>query len=947
MKRHVLALLSTCALGTSLLAQQAPTLCGTDQERARLIAQDPTYLEREAAFLQELRDLMRNSAVDRDGDQVYRIPVVFHILHQKGSENISNEQILSAMEILNRDYDKRNADTLGIHPAFENNIADMDIEFRLATRDPNGNCTNGIVRHQTIETFRGEATSKLKPWPREKYMNIWVTDRILSGAAGYFTYGGWSVLDGIMILNDYLGNVGTGTTGRDRALTHEVGHFLSLAHIWGSNNGVPDPNTPDYAMQSDCGDDGVDDTPFTRGWNTCVSPDNPVRPWGDCSKQSFYRAPSGQDAGRFIGYTFNNVTTSSGTVDPTPIEDVYDLQDLSRLLVDISSISANGVSANSSKDSSFAFTEWSLGAPDQATTIGELTGAFDNSDYYQFQLAPQTSDKQTGVPNFTFTLGRNETGIRTFSVRSSANNYTSNLPIVPTTGITVNSSNVGFISADATTTYRVTIDPPASGHTPFTQPLSVDVAQPVTYRIYAWNAEDASGSFIVDSLLIDGYVAEVENAQNYMEYSYCPNHMFTNGQRERARTALLSPTYQRNNLWTDANLIATGTADGTEAICTPEADFYAQVGQNANNPDVPFSPLACVNTNVRFVDNTALAFPETWSWTFQDGVPATSNQQNPTVQFTSSGWKLVTLTVTNSAGSSTKSDPYAVFIGAPDVAVTPYYEGFETMEGTNLYPYLGVNHDANNVTQFRRSTTAGFNGTACAKLNSADRNQLDLIDPVNVGDIDDLITPLFNMSGAPSATLSFRYAYYTTTTDVDTMSEQLSVFWSTDCGRSWLGGGAAQTLTGTALLTNGNNTSEPASEWKLKTITLPGSVLSSNVRFRFRYTSSAFSGNLYIDDIWIGVPVGVEEFIASDFIQLFPNPTNDHFNLQVIGMEASPTEVTITDLRGAVVFNKTFQPNGGANIEISGREIGLSEGMYMLRAQNRIGSHTQKLIMGR
>ncbi len=715
MKRHVLALLSLLSLGPVALAQESHKPCGTDQERARMIAEDPTYLEREAAFLQELQDLMQNSVSDRDDDQVYVIPVVFHILHLKGKENITNEQILNQMDILNRDYAKENADTSIVWPPFQDIIADMDIEFRLASRDPTGQCTNGIVRHQTIETLRGESTSKLTPWPRDKYLNVWVTNRILSGAAGYFSYGPWSVLDGIMILNDYVGSIGTSNENASRALTHEVGHYLSLAHVWGTNNGVPE-NAPPGHMQADCGDDGVEDTPLTRGWNFCPSMANSM----DC--------------------------------DPTI----------------------------------------------------------------------------------------------------------------------------------------------------------------------------------------------VENVQNYMEYSYC-SYMFTEGQRTRARSALNSPTYQRSNLWTDANLHVTGVADDNIATCPPTADFYAQVGLNLGNPEIPFAPLACTNTSVRFVDNSGRSFPTAWEWTFQDGTPSTSTQQNPTVQFSSSGWKTVTLTVSNAYGSNSTTNPYAVYIGATDVAISPYYESFETGTGTDPVPYLSMNYD-NSVTQYERYTGGGFTGNSCIRLNASWQNQLDIIDPVNVGDIDDFITPLVNLSGAPSATFSFRYAYYTNTADLDTMDEYLEVMSSTDCGRSWLLRGR---LDGTTLLTNGNNSSAPPAEWKLKTYSLPGSLLSPNVRFRFRYVSSAFSGDLYIDDIWIGVPVGVEEFMEDGFISLYPNPTNDQFSLQVIGMESSATEITITDLRGAVVFQNKYQPSGEANIQISGREIGLAPGMYMLRASNNIGSSAQKLMMGR
>ncbi|MBK7382459.1 MAG: PKD domain-containing protein [Flavobacteriales bacterium] len=717
MKRPILATLALLALTTSW-AQQPTVLCATDIMRARAIAEDPDFLIREAAFEQELQQLIANSAIQRDEDQTYVIPVVFHIMHLNGRENITNEQVLNEMEILNRDWAKRNADTSLVIPAFADNIANMNIEFKLASIDPLGQCTTGIIRHRSAETFRGESTSKEKPWPRSKYLNVWVVKGILSGAAGYFSGGPPSWSDGIVILQQYVGDGssnGTGNVNQSRALTHEVGHYLSLAHVWGTNNGVPE-GAPPCHMQAVCGDDGVEDTPLTKGWSCCPS-------------------------------------------------------------------------AEESKD-----------------------------------------------------------------------------------------------------------------------------CDPTIY----------------------------ENYQNYMEYSYC-SRMFTNGQRDRARAALLSPTSQRDILWTAANLQATGVAAGYEMTCPPEADFYAQVGTDPTNPAIPFPAMSCTNTNVRFYDNSARAFPTSWSWTFQDGTPSTSTAQNPLVQFSTTGYKSVTLTVTNDHGSTSKTDQYAVFIGGPDVSITPYYESFETMQGEDLNPYVSVNYEAN-LTSWKRFTGGGATGPSCAMLNSGSRNQLDLIDGDNEGDYDDLVTPLLNLSGAPSAQLSFRYAYSTMTTTAAEITEYLEIKSSTDCGRTWLD---RATITGTQLVTNGNNMAVPPQAWTLRTLTLPGSLLAQNVRFRFRYVSSEFSGNLFIDDIWIGVPVGVQEFTNEGFISLFPNPTNDHFSMQVIGMESTATEITITDLRGAVVYRNKVQPNGGAMIELSAAEMGLAEGMYLLRAANNLGSSAQKLIVGR
>jgi PKD repeat protein len=199
---------------------------------------------------------------------IYTIPVVFHILHTYGTENISDAQVMDAVNILTRDYNKQNADTANIVSAFLGIAANVGIEFKLAKLDPQGNCTNGIDRIYTPLTNIADDDAKLNPWPRNKYLNIWVAKGIASGAAGYSMYPSSvassfaAAIDGIMILHNYVGSIGTGSAARSRALTHEVGHWLNLPHPWGNSN------SPGVA--SNCSiDDGVTDTPNTIGWTTC------------------------------------------------------------------------------------------------------------------------------------------------------------------------------------------------------------------------------------------------------------------------------------------------------------------------------------------------------------------------------------------------------------------------------------------------------------------------------------------------------------------------------------------------------------------------------------------------------------------------------------------------------------------------------------------------------
>src|SRR4051812_49248702 len=62
----------------------------------------------------------------------YLIPVVFHVLHQGGPENISDSQVKDALNILNRDYAKQNADTAFIIPEFKLLADSTKIQFALA-----------------------------------------------------------------------------------------------------------------------------------------------------------------------------------------------------------------------------------------------------------------------------------------------------------------------------------------------------------------------------------------------------------------------------------------------------------------------------------------------------------------------------------------------------------------------------------------------------------------------------------------------------------------------------------------------------------------------------------------------------------------------------------------------------------------------------------------------
>ena len=263
-------------LSSYLHAQNSQPLlnCGTDEMHQQLFQDRPELNSGIISAYEQLQNFTHNfeSTTDRSNDP-YIIPVVFHVIHNYGPENISDAQIYDAIEQVNLQLRKLNADTTDIVSDFENSAADTEIEIRLARKDPDGNCTNGITRSVSPTTMVGDHEVKsVIQWPPDQYLNIYVCNQA-SGLAGHAmmpapadTIPEW---DGIVMQHSYVGTIGTSDFFRRTVLTHEIGHYLNLQHIWGGNN-VPNYYYLPVAQATNCDhDDDVADTPLTIGWQSC------------------------------------------------------------------------------------------------------------------------------------------------------------------------------------------------------------------------------------------------------------------------------------------------------------------------------------------------------------------------------------------------------------------------------------------------------------------------------------------------------------------------------------------------------------------------------------------------------------------------------------------------------------------------------------------------------
>ena len=249
--------------------------CATMDVHRRLLSSNPAYAKARAQ-IENLTLLYGKGARSPQRPGITRIPVVVHVVWNTAAQNISDAQIASQIDVLNRDFRRTNPDVTNTPAPFLPLTADARVEFYLANVDPNGAPSTGIIRRQTtVVSFSGndavksQATGGADAWPADQYLNTWVC-QLGGGLLGYAQFpGGPPATDGVVILHSAFGTTGTAAPPfhLGRTATHEIGHWLNLNHIWGDdgtgcsgtdnvadtpNQGGPRTGTPTFPQVS-CG----------------------------------------------------------------------------------------------------------------------------------------------------------------------------------------------------------------------------------------------------------------------------------------------------------------------------------------------------------------------------------------------------------------------------------------------------------------------------------------------------------------------------------------------------------------------------------------------------------------------------------------------------------------------------------------------------------------------
>ncbi|MBK8659490.1 MAG: fibronectin type III domain-containing protein [Bacteroidetes bacterium] len=239
MKKIYLTLAVLIGLISTSTAQRN---CGA-MEHLHHMTQDPQILQIREAIEAHTQQFVSEYNPET-GRAVVTIPVVVHVVYNTSAQNVSDAQIQSQLTVLNNDFRKLNADWSSTPSVFQSLVADAEVQFCLAQRDPSGNATTGIIRKSTTVTsfstndnVKRAANGGSDAWPASSYLNLWVCN-ISGGILGYAQFpGGAAATDGVVINYTAFGTTGTAAApfNKGRTATHEVGHWLNLYHIWGDD----------------------------------------------------------------------------------------------------------------------------------------------------------------------------------------------------------------------------------------------------------------------------------------------------------------------------------------------------------------------------------------------------------------------------------------------------------------------------------------------------------------------------------------------------------------------------------------------------------------------------------------------------------------------------------------------------------------------------------------
>jgi hypothetical protein len=238
-------------------AQQNETLtekrCHSHEILQEKMAADPAFAQR----IEEIERFTQKAIANRTlSNGIMTIPVVFNVIYRTSTENISDAQIQSQIDVLNEDFGATNSDYNTACPY--DNVKSGNTGIRFVLDGINRKYSN-TKSWRTNDAMKFSSSGGIDATSPTTKLNIWTVNKMTSGGRtilGYAQFpGGSASTDGVVLGYNYTGRTGTVSAPYNlgRTATHEVGHWLNLRHIWGD---------------ATCGSDLVSDTPTHNASNS-------------------------------------------------------------------------------------------------------------------------------------------------------------------------------------------------------------------------------------------------------------------------------------------------------------------------------------------------------------------------------------------------------------------------------------------------------------------------------------------------------------------------------------------------------------------------------------------------------------------------------------------------------------------------------------------------------
>ncbi len=932
------------------------------------------------------------SRTKKTNTTVYQIPVVVHVFH-KGEPvgsgvNLSEERVLAQIDSLNADFRRQNADTINTPTEFLPVAADIEVEFVLAKQDPGGNPTNGIIRLQgSRDVYRANSHRPLLRsesfWPASNYLNIYVLD--LQAFLGYASFPLVTlegiindpedyIFDGVLVDYQYFGVNPSAPSFESfgRTLTHEIGHYLGLRHIWGDGGCTID--------------DFVDDTPLADNDN------------GDYSSPCTFPNPDDSQVCQsgepemfqnYMDYTddvcMNLFTEGQKTRMRTIMDNAPNRTSL------INSPGRLEPTKFSNDLAAIAILNPKNSLCNSSTEPALIVSNFGNNEITTYDVQLLIDGTPTSTPvTVPVTLQPNQSDTTTFSMESISVATTISFQVS-----NVNSTTDGNPSNNAVSVFVSSV---SSNSLPFIEdfegtpqilgglgtnhpwevtnaPKELSTNQALVFKAYnntAWHDErviiktpildltDISAGDLLfsfahanppqsfyDGLMVKASVDCGETFDDVIFSSFGPD-LSTAGESDNYFT----PSNQLDWMDTLINITDYKDIDGVQ---------FAFVGINGSGNNIYLDNIQILEANLFENDIKPISLQAPLLTCAESSNIKLNIRNNGSQTISSFGVSYYINGDTTTAlfeNLSISSRDFATFtLPAEPIIVGQNSFGAEItlVNGTADQSIseneieIDFSRDASEdeyplVVDFETPTTwiiTGDNGSSRFQQNQLEMNGALRADGFNAVDLDNkswFISPQLNTGGLDSAHLYFRASYAAR----EGFNDRLQVMLSVDCGENYnsvLLNADSDSLSSTITTEKWSPSSD--TDWKEYKLDLSHSFFfNDEIRIAFVFIPGG-GNDLFIDDISIR---GNDLPAYTDVVRTYPNPTTYKFNIGLNLPQKEPITIRLVDVSGRIVIEDQIE---NAFNQILEYKAPAQEGLYFL---NIIGSgftSSQKLFINR